>query len=84
MDAQGVPPRTEAQERRFRFALFETTGLYAFRLSTGPTVIVLPHIELPESFPEPGTVTWEENTVCQGGYYRGSNRGQFGGRGGPL
>lgn len=57
--------RTEAQERRFRFALFETTRLYAFRPSTGPTVIVLPHIELPESFPEPGTITWEENTVCQ-------------------
>ena len=57
--------RTDKQERRFRFALFETTRLYAYLPSTGPTVIVLPHIEPPESFPEPGTITWEDNTVCQ-------------------
>ena len=56
--------RTEAQERRFRFALFETTRLYAFRPSTGPSVIILPHIEPPEAFPEPGTITWEENKIC--------------------
>ena len=57
--------RTEAQERRFRFALFETTRLYAFRPATGPSVIILPHIEPPESFPEPGEITWEQNSVCQ-------------------
>ena len=57
--------RTEAQERRFRFALFETTRLYAFRPSTGPSVIILPQVEPPEAFPEPGSITWEENTVCQ-------------------
>ena len=79
--------RTEAQERRFQFALFETTRLYAFRPAHGPTVIILPDLAPPESFPEsewehvrsrrdfagfcrlelpePGEITWEENTVCQ-------------------
>ena len=57
--------RTEAQERRFRFALFETTRLYAYRPPSGPSVIILPDIEGPERFPEPGEITWEANTVCQ-------------------
>ena len=57
--------RTEVQERRFRFALFETTRLYAFHPPTGPSVIILPQIEPPESFPEPGAISWEENTFCQ-------------------
>ena len=57
--------RSEAQERRFRFALFETTRLYAYRPPTGPSVIVLPEIEPPESFPGVvGEVPWEQNTVC--------------------
>ena len=57
--------RTEAQERRFRFALFETTRLYAFRPASGPNVIILPDMDAPECFPEPGEITWEENTVCE-------------------
>ena len=44
--------RSDAQERRFRFALFETTRLYAFRDPSGPTVIVLPRIEPVERFPD--------------------------------
>ena len=57
--------RTDKQERRFRFALFETTRLYAYRPPSGPSVIILPDIEGPERFPEPGEITWEANTVCQ-------------------
>eukprot|EP00450_Noctiluca_scintillans_P038278 CAMPEP_0194480792 /NCGR_PEP_ID=MMETSP0253-20130528/3472_1 /TAXON_ID=2966 /ORGANISM="Noctiluca scintillans" /LENGTH=565 /DNA_ID=CAMNT_0039320221 /DNA_START=37 /DNA_END=1734 /DNA_ORIENTATION=+ len=57
--------RSDAQERRFRFARFETTRLYAFRDPSGPTVIVLPSIEPAERFPGSGEITWEENTVCQ-------------------
>ena len=77
--------RTEAQERRLRFALFETTRLYAFRPAHGKNVIFLPDLAPPESFPasewehvrsrrdfagfcrlelpEPGEITWEENTA---------------------
>lgn len=53
--------RTDAQERKFRFALFETTRLYAYR---GCAVLVLPEIEGPETFPSPGVISVEENDAC--------------------
>ena len=28
-------------------------------------MIILPDLAPPENFPEPGEITWEENTVCQ-------------------
>jgi len=68
MEADGsvlLSGRTEAQERRFRFALFEMARIYAFQPAHGPNVIILPDLAPPESFPEPGEITWEENTVCQ-------------------
>eukprot|EP00415_Alexandrium_ostenfeldii_P001351 UN1351 len=63
---------TKAQEKELRFALYETTRLYAFRggtlpdgrLVSGCRVLVLPKVEDPASFPDHGELKLELNTYC--------------------
>ena len=63
---------TKGQEKEMRFALYESTRLYAFaggklpngRLVPGCKVLVLPRIEVPESFPDCGEITTALNEFC--------------------
>ncbi len=63
---------TKTQEKEMRFALYESTRLYAFAGGVLPTgervrgcrVLVLPNVEPPESFPEHGELVLRTNTFC--------------------
>jgi len=67
-----LPNRTDAQNMQFRFALFETTRLYAFaggRLANGVKVlgckvIVLPRREDAYTFPDHGEISEQMNSFC--------------------
>ena len=66
------PAKTKLQEKESRFALYESTRLYAFAGGTLPNgqyvlgcrVLVLPRIEDPTDFPDGGEIKPEWNTFC--------------------
>lgn len=65
--------RTAAQRKEFKFALFETTRLYAFvgghlpdgTYLPGGRVLILPDIDDCQDFPEGGTAHEEMNDFCE-------------------
>lgn len=56
-----LPPPSEKQKMQARFALFQSTRLYAFEECK---VIVLPDLEEPATFPDHGDIHERQNTHC--------------------
>lgn len=68
-----LPGRSKLQTKEFRFALFETTRLYAFAGGVLPDgtevlgckVLILPDLEDPKTFPEKGALEYRSNENCE-------------------